>query len=174
MHSAEGLKRLLYNHLLHFEHLTEQFYITEMDTFTELTRQYGLSFVPNNMTLIHVLDCIGTHEPINHTSIAAKMNLSKASITKISVKLLEEGCIKRNQLNDNKKEVYFSLTPKGRQLYDVHARMHEMIEQRFIESLTHFTEPELQASLKFFQTMIAEQNTFITGEEFIQAFKPAD
>lgn len=174
MHSAEGLKRLLYNHLLHFEHLTEQFYMTEVDTFTELTRQYGLSFVPNNMTLIHVLDCIGTHEPINHTSIAAKMNLSKASITKIGTKLLAGGCIKRSQLNDNKKEVYYSLTSKGRELFEVHARMHEMIEQRFIASLTHFTESELQASLKFFQTMIAERSSFVTSKELIEAMKSGD
>lgn len=174
MDQSEGLKRLLYNHLLHFEHLSEQFYTTEMDTFSDLTRQYGLPFVPSNMTSIHVIDCIGNHEPINHTAIADKMNLSKASITKISVKLLEEGCIKRSQLNDNKKEIYFSLTPKGRQLFDVHARMHEIIEQRFIGSLTDFTEPELQAALKFFRTMIAKRNTFITGEELVDAIKPAD
>ena len=161
MNPSDGLKRLLYDRVLHFAHLTEQLFTTEMDAFAELTRQHGLTSIPNNMTSVHVLDCIGSHEPINSTSIAEKMSLSKASITKISTKLLQEGYIKRNQMNDNKKEIYFTLSPKGRELYEVHARMHEMMEQRFIREMDAFSEQELQASLKFLQTIINHKGYMI-------------
>lgn len=165
MNSSEGLKRLLYSRFLHFAHLTEQIFTTESEEFADFARMQGLSSFPTNLTSVHTIDCIGHNEPINNTSIAEKMNLSKASITKISAKLLEEGFIKRSQMNDNKKEVYFSLTPKGRQIFEVHAMMHVIIENRFIDSMNVFSESELQAVLKFFQMMIQHNDNIAKGEE---------
>lgn len=165
MNASEGLKRLLYERFLHFSHLTEQMFAAEIEQFANLARLQGLSSFSGNMTTIHVIDCIGSHEPINNTSIAEKMNLSKASITKISAKLLKEGCIKRSQMNDNRKEVYYSLTSKGRQLFEVHASMHDIIERRFIGVMSSFSEAELQAALKFFQTMIDQQNSIVRGND---------
>lgn len=154
MYPAEGLKRLLYERFIHLSHLSEEYFAAEENTFAELLQEHGIAFSSTSLTSIHVLDCIGRNEPINSTAIADKMKLSKASITKISTKLLQDDCIKRSRMNDNKKEVYFSLAPKGRQLFDLHARMHEHLEQKFLESMNSFTEPELQASLKFVQTII--------------------
>lgn len=159
MHSSEGLKRLLYDRFLHLSHLVEETFATEMDAFTDLTRKHGITLTSTSLTSIHVIDCIGNHEPVNSTTIAETMKLSKASITKISTKLLQDGCIKRSRMNDNKKEIYFSLTPKGRQLFELHARMHENLEQKFIEKMSEFSEPELQASLKFIQMMIDQNKT---------------
>lgn len=150
---TEPLKRLVYGQLLHFMHLSEQVQEMEQSEFAEQARELGLAAHPNNLTIVHVIDCIGSNEPINNTSIADKMNLSKASITKISAKLLEEGYIKRSRLNDNNKEVYFSLTPKGKYVYEAHEKMHEVLERKFIGMLDSFAEPELQTVLKFFQTM---------------------
>ncbi|GIO38498.1 hypothetical protein J41TS12_33590 [Paenibacillus antibioticophila] len=68
-------------------------------------------------------------------------------------------------MNDNKKEVYFSLTPKGRQIFEVHARMHVIFENRFIESMQDFSESELQGVLKFFQMIIQHNENIAKGEE---------
>lgn len=81
--------------------------------------------IPKNMTSIHVIDCIGQHEPINNAGIARKMNLSKANVTKISTKLIKEEFINSYQLTDNKKEVYFKLTRKGRRIFDLHKKLHK-------------------------------------------------
>ncbi|MGO4548877.1 MarR family transcriptional regulator [Paenibacillus sp. 2TAB23] len=162
---SESLKRLLYGRFLHYTHLTEQMFSSEIDGFAELAREHGISSFPNSMTSVHVIDCIGNNEPINNVSIAEKMNLSKASITKISTKLLQEGYIKRSQLNDNKKEVYFSLSFKGKRIFEVHALMHEQIERNFISLMSSFTEAELQASLKFFQMMIDQGDSFMKGDD---------
>ncbi|GGE35767.1 putative HTH-type transcriptional regulator YvmB [Pullulanibacillus camelliae] len=164
MNSTEGLKRLLYNRFLHFSELFEQSVEVELTEFATQARALGLDTFPNNMTSIHVIDCIGSYEPINNTSIADKMNLSKASITKFSNKLLEEGYIKRSQLNDNKKEVYFSLSSKGKHVFKVHQTVHEMIERRFISTLSSFSELELQTTLKFIQIMIDQLNAYTPSE----------
>ncbi|MDI4647977.1 MarR family transcriptional regulator [Cohnella hashimotonis] len=162
--TSDGLKRLLHSRLNHYLHVFEHTVSTEIEAFADLARVQGIASIPSHMTSVHVIDCIGRNEPINNTSIAEKMNLSKASITKISTKLLKEGFIKRSQLNDNKKEVYFSLSPKGRQIFEVHAMMHEKIEASFIRALDAFTEPELAASLKFIQTLIDETDKMVKGE----------
>ncbi|MFC6552460.1 MarR family transcriptional regulator [Cohnella cellulosilytica] len=161
---SEGLKRILYERFLHFTHLTEQMFSSEIGEFIELARIQGISTIPNNLTTVHVMDCIGNYEPVNTTTIAEKMNLSKASISKISNKLLAEGFIKRSQMVDNKKEKYFTLSPKGRKVFDVHAMMHEVIERRFIAALHSFSESELQAVTKFFQIMIEKQDDIVKGE----------
>lgn len=159
MGPSEGLRRMLYDRVLHFSHLMEQLLDSEINEFEELARMYGLVSIPNNMTSVHVIDCIGNHEPINNTSIAEKMNLSKASITKISTNLHKAGYIKRSQMKDNKKEVYFSLSPKGRQVFEVHAKLHEILEQRFISAMDSFSETEIAAVLKFIQTMIDQKES---------------
>ncbi|GIN74265.1 putative HTH-type transcriptional regulator YvmB [Bacillus sp. J14TS2] len=165
MNSSDGLKRLLYERFLHFTHLFEQISAIEIDEFVHLAQLQGITSWPNNMTTVHVIDCIGNNEPINNTSIAEKMNLSKASISKISTRLIKEGYIKRSKMNDNKKEVYFYLSSEGRQVFEVHAMMHEMIERRFISVFDSFSDSDLQAALKFFQTMIEQKDNILQGNE---------
>lgn len=165
MNPSEGLKRLLYERFLHFAHLMENNLRDEIEELVYLAQLEGITSCPNNMTSIHVIDCIGKNEPINNTSIAEKMNLSKASISKISTHLIKEGYIKRSQMNDNKKEVYFYLSSKGKQIFEVHAIMHEMIERRFISVFDSFSDSELQASLKFFQTVIDQRDNILKGNE---------
>lgn len=158
---SEGLKRTLYEHFLHYGHLTEQMFEVESSEFTDFAQLHGITSIPSNLTSVHVIDCIGNNEPINNTSIAEKMNLSKASISKISNRLLQEGFIKRSQMIDNKKEVYFTLSPKGKKIFDLHATMHKLIEERYIAALHSFSESEIQAVLKFFQVMIEKQEDIV-------------
>lgn len=161
---SEGLKRTLYEHFLHFTHLNEQMFTAEISEFTGLAQLHGMTSIPSNLTSVHVIDCIGKHEPINNTSIAEKMDLSKASISKICNKLLEEGFVKRSQMMDNKKEIYFTLSPKGKKIFELHVAMHAMIEERFIASLNALSESEIQATLKFFQVMIENRDVMVRGE----------
>ncbi|MEC0226756.1 MarR family transcriptional regulator [Paenibacillus alba] len=163
MNPSEGLKQFLYDRFLHFLHLTEDISTTEIEEFANLARLQGLASFPN-LTGIHVIDCIGNNEPINNTSIAEKMNLSKANITKVSTQLHTEGFIKRSQMNDNKKEVYFSLSPKGRQVFEAHTMMHEKMKRKFFDDLNSFSESELQASLKFFQTIINQNDNVVKAD----------
>ncbi|MFB5763828.1 MarR family transcriptional regulator [Paenibacillus medicaginis] len=92
---------------------------------------------------IHLVACIGDFSPINVTSIAEKTGLTKGSVTRISKKLLKLELIKRQQINDNKKEVYYSLTPKGQKVHKIHHRLHHEVEERFMTFLDKYTDEQL-------------------------------
>ncbi|MRG28570.1 MarR family transcriptional regulator [Laceyella tengchongensis] len=153
-------KQLIHEMYSRLLHLNEQRLDTELHLFLKQATVDQITFIPKNMTAIHVIDCIGDNEPINNTAIAKRMNLSKANITKISVKLLDEGLIKRFQLNDNKKEIYFRLTSKGKHVYELHKKLHKRKEQQFYQFLDSFSATEQEVILKFLQkltTRIAEE-----------------
>lgn len=151
MNLSETNKQHIYGLYWKFLHLREQYESTEFTNLLQKVEEEGVTDCPRNITSIHVIDCIGNHEPINNTAIAEKMELSKASITKISAKLLEDGFVKRTQLNDNKKEVYFRLTPKGRKLFVIHERLHKNEEENFFEFLDNYSAAELDFIKRFFQ-----------------------
>ncbi|AEI42943.1 MarR family transcriptional regulator [Paenibacillus mucilaginosus] len=111
---------------------------------------------PLHLTLseIHLVACIGDYSPINVTTIAEKTQLTKGSITRISKRLLELDLIKRQQINENKKEVYYSLTAAGQKIHSIHHRIHGKIEQRFLSFLDQYTPEQLAFARKFMKDLI--------------------
>ncbi|PLS09013.1 MarR family transcriptional regulator [Bacillus halotolerans] len=146
-------KQLIYDIYVRLLHLNEQKANTSLRQFFKEAAEEDVIDVPKNITSIHVIDCIGQHEPINNTGIAKKMNLSKANVTKISTKLIKEEFINRYQLTDNKKEVYFKLTRKGRQIFDLHEKLHKKKELAFYQFLDSFSQDEQHAVLKFLEQL---------------------
>lgn len=114
MDSNDRTKQLVYDQFIRFLHVYENHKDTEIEHFLSIAQRESIDKIPQHLTAVHMIDCIGKHEPINNTGIADAMNLSKASITKIGNKLLEEGFVKRTKMNDNKKESYFRLSPQGK------------------------------------------------------------
>ncbi|KAA6451878.1 MarR family transcriptional regulator [Bacillus swezeyi] len=148
---SELTKQLIYDMYVKLLHLNEQKADTDLKALLKQADEADVKGLPGNMTTIHVISCIGHSEPINNTGIAKKMNLSKANITKISSRLLKEGLIKRFQLTDNRKEVYFRLTPSGKQVFELHEKLHQKKAETFDQFLDSFSESEQSAILKFLQ-----------------------
>ncbi|OAX48786.1 MarR family transcriptional regulator [Paenibacillus sp. AD87] len=151
MDSNDRSKQLLYDQFIRFLHVYENHKDTEIEHFLSIAQRESMDKIPQHLTAIHMIDCIGKHEPINNTGIAEAMNLSKASITKIGNKLLEEGFVKRTKMNDNKKESYFRLSPQGKKIFELHERLHVLEAERFYRSLDKYSEPELKIILQFLQ-----------------------
>lgn len=151
MNAEERTKQLLYEQYIRFLHVYESYKDTEIEHFHHIAQTEVIEKFPQNLTAVHVIDCIGRHEPINNTGIAETMNLSKASITKIGNKLLEEGFVKRTQMNDNKKESYFRLSQQGKKVFELHERLHELEAERFYRLLNKYSEMELKVIHKFLQ-----------------------
>lgn len=107
-----------------------------------------------NITELHVISCIGEHEPINVTSLAERLRTSKATVSRICSKLLSNDIIRRTQLSDNKKEVYFRLNPKGKRLNVLHDRAHKELEQRFSDILDDYNEEELFIVQRLFRDIL--------------------
>ncbi|MFJ2043109.1 MULTISPECIES: MarR family transcriptional regulator [Paenibacillus] len=151
MDSNDRTKQLLYDQFIRFLHVYENHKDTEIEHFLSIAQRESMDKIPQHLTAVHMIDCIGKHEPINNTGIAEAMNLSKASITKIGNKLLEEGFVKRTKMNDNKKESYFRLSPQGKKIFELHERLHVLEAERFYRSLDKYSEPELKIILQFLQ-----------------------
>jgi len=153
MEHDKQVKKMIHSMHWKITHLLELGEDQEIQAFRQKAEEEGLIESPRNFTIVHVIECIDLNEPINVTSIAEKMELSKASITKITSKLIEDGFIRRTQLNDNKKEVYFLLTPKGKRLADLHNQLHRIAEERFFQFLNRYTPEQLDFLKQFSQDM---------------------
>lgn len=161
---ADDLKKAIFGLHWKFIHLTEEYESQEHANLAEQARACGITDCPDSVTSIHVVDCIGKHEPINNTAIAERMELSKASITKISAKLVDHGFITRARMPDNKKEIYFHLTPKGKKLYELHDKMHRAGEERFNRFLSRYSGAELDFIRTFFEDAVNEVENAIQKE----------
>lgn len=154
MEFLNNIKRHVYDQYLKMLHLNEQYIEDEFNLFREQAREHSINVLPNNITSVHVIDCIGDHEPINHTGIVEKMELSKAGITKITTKLVEMGFVMRSQLDSNRKEIYFELTKKGREVHEIHKKLHKTEESEFYYFLNGYSEVELQIVDKFMSDLV--------------------
>ncbi|WP_336078307.1 MarR family transcriptional regulator [Paenibacillus sp. 203] len=133
----------VYDLLIKMNHQLEQHQQRESMTILEEIHEHFDGIASLNLTDVHVIDCIGRHEPINVTTLADRIELSKGTVSKVSTKLLKEGWIRRTQLNDNKKEIYFRLTPSGKRLFLMHERLHVKVQQQLFQFLNRYSSEEL-------------------------------
>lgn len=147
-------KQYVYELLIKLLHQQEQFEQNEGSLFLQQLRSSIEFDTPLNMTEIHVVSCIGQHEPLNLTAIADKMGLSKGNVSKVTTRLLKNGWVRKTQLNDNKKEVFFRLTAPGKQLYVIHEELHDRAQEKFMGILHAYSEAELEVVKRFILDLI--------------------
>ena len=87
--------------------------------------EFGDILKDYSYTEMHTIDSIGKIENPNVTKIAQNMDLTKAAISKIIKKLILKKSIETYQNPDNKKEIYYKLTPLGQKIYENHLVMHK-------------------------------------------------
>ncbi|MDQ0493771.1 MULTISPECIES: MarR family transcriptional regulator [Paenibacillus] len=133
----------VYDLLIKMNHQLEQHQQREGLSFLEEIHEHFDGIASLNLTDVHVIDCIGRHEPINVTTLADRIELSKGTVSKVSTKLIKAGWIRRAQLNDNKKEIYLRLTPLGKKLFLVHERLHVKVQHQLFEFLSRYSSEEL-------------------------------
>ncbi|MEK8126571.1 MarR family transcriptional regulator [Paenibacillus filicis] len=154
MDQTDQVKTNIYNLYIKFIQQKDQYEDSINSVLQEELRQLIDPDISLNMTEIHVISCIGHHEPINVTSLADRMELSKGNISKITYKLLKRGWVRRTQLNDNKKEIYFRLTSPGKKLFAIHEQLHRKEQLRLYGFLDGFSESELVFIRRFFLDFI--------------------
>ncbi|APO47792.1 MarR family transcriptional regulator [Paenibacillus xylanexedens] len=96
------------------------------------------------VTMLHVLDAIGTLEPVNGITISKQFGFSKGTVSKITKRLVQKNFILPEYLPDNKKEVLFRMTELGQDIYRLHQAMHQQIDLGANRFLQRYTEDELQ------------------------------
>lgn len=109
-------------------------------------------FAGYNASEIHGIEYIGDHPDVNVTRLAEAFYQTRGGISKITKKLMEKGVIQSYQKPDNKKEVYFRLTPQGEAIHRTHAKLHSAFQARDKAVFEQLTEAESDTILAFIQS----------------------
>ena len=120
------------------ELILEQFrrYANSADIMSKLHSREILSGYGNSE--LNCIDCIGRMKHPNAARIADEMDLTRSAVSKILRKLIAKDAAISYQLPGNQKEIYYKLTPYGRELFRQHRLRHLNWEQRdreFFDSL---------------------------------------
>lgn len=100
---------------------------------------------------IHLLDSIGQQGQANVTELAELKGVSKAAISRKVAALEKKELVRRFFRADNRKEVHFGLTPKGRVAFENHLRFHERLDRELADQFGDFTTADLDAVARFLE-----------------------
>lgn len=142
----------LFNYLNDFDKIHEK-------ALKDLLIQYDYKNIFNKNLLLsefHVIDCIGKNQLSNATFISKQLDMTKGAISKILTKLLNKDLIKSNRLEDNKKEIYYTLTSQGKEAFEIHKKLHDIEHQKFVSLLNKYNKEELNTINSFLGGLISE------------------
>lgn len=114
-----------------------------------LTEEKYMGILDITLTECHIIDCIQRNPLTNAVGIAQLMNITKGGVSKITAKLLKKGLIEIYRLEGNRKEIFYALTPQGKEVFRVHKRMHDKMQERISLRLTQYSEDELKIISRF-------------------------
>lgn len=98
---------------------------------------------------VHCIEYIGRNVDSNVTKLAESFYMTRGAISKITKKLIKKGIIESYQKPDNKKEIYFSLTPQGKVINKVHEELHKEFQERDKAVFEQVTEEQFDSMLNF-------------------------
>lgn len=96
----------------------------------------------------------------NITNLAGLMKVGTSGMTKITTKLVKKGYLMKYKQKENKKEVYFSLTDMGEEIYSAHEKAHDEGYKKNYEFLSRFSQEEVKVVIDFFE----KNNEFLDEE----------
>ncbi len=126
--------------------LNELFSIFELTSQLDVLYRQSFGDILLDYTYVemHCINCIGKIENPNVTKIASEMKLTKAAISKNIKKLLSKNAIEIYKNPLNKKEIYYKLTPLGKEVFDKHLKMHETWYNKDNEFFKQFNKKDLE------------------------------
>ena len=98
---------------------------------------------------VHCIEYIGRNVDSNVTKLAESFYMTNGAISKLAKKLINKGIIESYQKPDNKKEIYFRLTPQGKVIYKIHEKLHKEFQERDKAVFEQVTEEQYDIMLSF-------------------------
>lgn len=102
-----------------------------------------------NPSEVRCIDYVGAHTNVNATRLAEAFYMTTGAASKLTKKLLSKGLISRFQKLENRKEVYFRLTPEGETIFKAHAALQEEFAARDEAVFHQLTEEDYETILSF-------------------------
>ena len=119
---------------------------------------------------VHCIEYIGRNLDSNVTKLAESFYMTRGAISKITKKLIKKGIIESYQKPDNKKEIYFRLTSKGKVINKVHEELHKEFQERDKAVFEQITEEQFDIMLNFVESYCRHLDTEIKK----QGLEPTD
>jgi len=98
---------------------------------------------------VHCIDYIGKNVDSNVTKLGESFYMTRGAMSKITKKLMNKGIIESYQKPDNKKEIYFRLTPQGKAIYRIHEELHQEFQDRDKAIFEQVTEEQFDIMFSF-------------------------
>ena len=98
---------------------------------------------------VHCIEYVAKHKDSNVTKLAESFYMTRGAISKLTRKLTEKGVIESYQKPDNKKEVYFRLTPEGEAVNRIHEELHKEFQKRDEEVFAGTSDEQYENMLLF-------------------------
>ena len=98
---------------------------------------------------VHCIEYIEKNKDSNVTKLADSFYMTRGAISKLTKKLIKKELIESYQKSDNKKEIYFRLTEKGREVYDIHEKLHNEFSERDKVVFEQVTDEQFNSMLHF-------------------------
>ncbi len=96
---------------------------------------------------MHCLDFIGRIENPNVTKLARKMDITKGGVSKMIKKLIKKDAVETYSSENNKKEIYYKLTPTGKAVFLAHEKIHNDWCLREKTFFNNFSDEELHSTV---------------------------
>ena len=94
---------------------------------------------------MHVIEAIGVGEPKNMSTIARELSVTVGTLTIAMNSLVKKGYVTRQRGKEDRRVVYISLSEKGIQAYEHHAKFHQEMIESIVKALG---EDEIEVLIK--------------------------
>lgn len=101
---------------------------------------------------VHCLEYIENTVDPNVTKLADFFYMTRGAMSKMTKKLMEKGVVESYQKPDNKKEIYFRLTKKGKEVYRIHENLHQEFHDRDKIVFDQITDEQFDNILQFIES----------------------
>ena len=103
----------------------------------------------NKPSEVHCIEYIERNADSNVTKLAGSSYMTRGAISKMTRKLMQKGIIESYQKPDNKKEICFRLTGRGKAIYKVHEKLHKEFQERDKAVFEQVTDEQFDSMLSF-------------------------
>ncbi len=97
---------------------------------------------------MHLLKEIGRAQEITVTELAASLKKTKSACSQMVHKLQSKGLLQQERNPKNLREYKLTLTPRGQQIFDAHARFERNCLRRSCRCLDDFSDAELETYIR--------------------------
>lgn len=124
-------------------------YLEKQDLLSKLTEKDLLHNY--SYSEIHFIDAVGKIENANVTKIANYLQITRGAVSRMAQKQINQNLVEKYTVKSNRKEIYFRLTSKGRELFDEHEKRHKLWQQRDSEFFDKYSREEIEKICLFFK-----------------------